>query len=68
MAKEKKKQEPIKYTCKGKAVRHEGELVGRTECGRDLSPLVEAVPWDGRDRQVSCPDCGNVGTVKRIPE
>lgn len=68
MIKEEQRKEPIKYTCKGQKVVQEGELVGRTDCGRDITSLVEAVPWDGKEHEVFCPDCGNVGTVKRIPE
>lgn len=67
MAKKEAKIEPIRYRCKGQQVIQEGELVGRMECGRDITALIEAVPWDGKDHQIVC-RCGNKATIKRIPE
>jgi len=37
-------------------------------CGHDLTPLIEAVPFDGLEYEVVCPSCGNVVAVKRVAD
>lgn len=32
-------------------------------CGQDMQALIEAVPRDGKEYQVTCPSCGNVMPV-----
>lgn len=34
-------------------------------CRQDLTALVQALPADGQDHQITCPKCGNVARVMR---
>lgn len=36
-------------------------------CGQRLNELIEQVPFDGLDYEITCPKCGNVMTVMRTP-
>lgn len=40
---------------------------GFETCGQRLDELIEPMPFDGRERQYTCPKCGRVGEVKRTP-
>jgi|GEM_PF-3947444 len=55
----------ITYRCTGKAMWHEGEFVGQSSCGADLTLVVEAVPPDGQDHEITCPSCGRISQVMR---
>lgn len=57
----------MKYTCKGAKVYQEEELVGRKECGANLTEQVLAVAQDGKEYEVRCKACGNFGLVRRTP-
>lgn len=57
----------IQYLCQGRAVRVEGEYVGREGCGRDVTDAILAVPVDGQEHEVACP-CGKLTIrVQRVP-
>lgn len=57
----------IRYLCNGPRVFQEGEYLGHTGCGAELTALFAAMPADGRDHEIGCPKCGTVGTHMRTP-
>ena len=57
----------IRYFCNGPRVFQEGEYLGHTGCGVELTALFAAMPADGQDHDVTCPKCGAVGTHMRTP-
>ncbi len=36
-------------------------------CGYDLTDMINAIPADGLDYQIECPECGNKSLVKTVP-
>jgi hypothetical protein len=46
---------------------NDGQAFVRNDCGVDVTELIEAVPFDGEVHEVSCPKCGTVATVRRVP-
>ena len=36
-------------------------------CGTDITDLIEAVDTDGADHDITCPRCGNVSRIRRLP-
>ena len=53
----------IRYSCSGKK-QADGS---RVKCGADITPLIEAIPQDGKDYETTCPICGCVASVMRSP-
>ena len=57
----------LQYVCNGVQVLQDKEYLGRKGCGQDLTQLIDDIPSDGKNYDVTCPKCGNVGTHMRTP-
>lgn len=58
----------VTYLCAGPRIFQEGEVLGREGCGFDVTELIEAIPFDGQDHSVECPQCRTVASVMRAPQ
>lgn len=45
----------------------QGQAFVRQTCGQNITELIEAVPVDSEVHEVTCPKCGTVATVRRVP-
>lgn len=53
----------ILYFCAGKR----NDAGDRVACGANITPLVVAIPQNGKDYETTCPKCGCVASVMRTP-
>lgn len=50
------------------AAQKDDAIVGRMQCGYDITKIIEAHPVDGQDYKAKCPACGCEFGFKRVHE
>jgi len=54
------------WYCRGKKTIIDGQ-VHFSGCDADITQQIVDTPIDGRDHDITCPNCGSVLSIKRVP-